>query len=289
MTEDRCGKKMTFSIYAIEGTSLPAHYVEADLFSKKVRAVLNALRKADRIANGKGRLPHVYYVTELKTGSAEVSVAELPKPFSAGNDGHIVSSMDTFLSCARYLHAGDFDRAALYDGLPGVIESISRGASETFSHITFVPEEEKDPPLRVDQFFERQVQRFKERAGLLDQVAIETAAPAFFRGTTFDAFDGELKAVDMRGAVWAGKLVLTGTKVEIDCYISGPTLKEVQENLNMRVWAEGRAIYSETSGLPEWFEVSRMRPITIAGDLRRWRGQLSPDEAGRDELDWNDQ
>jgi hypothetical protein len=288
MTEVPGGKKMTFSIYAIEGRGLPDHYVEADLFSKKVRAVLSALKKADRIANGRGRLPHVYYVTELKTGSAEVSVAELRSPFSAGNDGHVVSSMDTFLSCARYLQAGDFDRAARFDGLPGVIESISKGASETFSHITFVPEAEADAPLRVDEFFERQVQRFMERVEAVDNV-VAVAPPTYFRGTTFDAFDGELKAVDMRGAVWAGTLVLTGTKVEIDCSISGPTLKEVQENLNMRVWAEGRAIYSETSGLPERFEVSRMRPITIGGDLRRWRGQLSADDGGRDEIDWYDQ
>src|SRR5712671_6973908 len=99
-------KMMTFSIYAIEGTGLPEHFLEADLFSKKVRAVITALKKADRVANGKGKLPHTYFVSELKTGSAEVSLVEfsLPKHTAV----HISSSVDTFIECARAIHRGDF-------------------------------------------------------------------------------------------------------------------------------------------------------------------------------------
>src|SRR5580704_17466688 len=92
-------KKMTFSIYAIEHTGLPEHFVEAELFSKKVRAVLAALKRADRVANGKGKLPHTYYVSELKTGSAEVSLVEFSLP--TATQLSVASSVDTFIQCAR--------------------------------------------------------------------------------------------------------------------------------------------------------------------------------------------
>lgn len=282
MVEVPGSKKMTFSIYSIEGQGLPEHFVEAEVFSRKVRAVLSALKKADRVANGKGKLPHIYYVSELKTGSAEISLAEITVPLPVQH--RVFSSVDTFFDCARAIHRGDFDRAASFDGLPGVLETISRGASHTFSHITFEPEAEE--PLRVDQFFEKQVERFLAR----EELKAEAVAPTtFFRGTSYDAFDGELKAVDLRGAVWAGKLILTGSGVEIDCTIHSLSLEEVKENLNMRVWAEGRAIYSETSGLPERLEISRMRPIKQATSLQRWREKLSPGEEGGDESEWLDQ
>jgi hypothetical protein len=70
----------------------------------------------------------------------------------------------------------------------------------------------------------------------------------------------------------------------------GLSLDDVQKSLNMRVWAEGLAIYGEHSGLPERLEIARIRPIKTTGDLRRWRGKVSPDDKrGDDEGDWLDQ
>src|SRR5262249_48518769 len=124
----------------------------------------------------------------------------------------------------------------------------------------------------------KQVERFLSRQDEAPQ-----KSPQFFRGTSFDAFDGTLKEVDLRGSIWSGLLVLSGSDCEISCTMRGLTIGEVKRSLNVRVWAEGLAIYSEESGLPERLEISRMRPINMTGDLRRWRGKLTPDGARGDD------
>jgi hypothetical protein len=72
-------KSLTISIFGIESEVMPATFVEADVFARKIRNVVTALKKADRVANGKGALPHAYFVSELKTGSAVVGLTEVPK------------------------------------------------------------------------------------------------------------------------------------------------------------------------------------------------------------------
>jgi hypothetical protein len=276
-------KSMTFTIYEIaEGKRLPGLLLDADVFSRKVRAVLSALKKADQVANAKRTKDrHRYFISELAPGSAVVGVTEFSTPMNM--DILPASSVDTFIACAEALKMGDFERAAQFDGLPAAIHAVAKGAAESFSHIDLVPEFAE--PLRVDSFFEKQVERFLSRK--LEEAA---KSPPFFRGTSYDAFDGTLKEVDLRGAPWSGLLVLSGSGIEINCTMKGLTLEEVKRNLDMRVWAEGLAIYSEESGLPERLEISRMRPINTTGDLRRWRGKVSPDETrGDEESDWLDQ
>ena len=126
----------------------------------------------------------------------------------------------------------------------------------------------------MDDFFERQVNTFIA----LPKEEDTKRSSTYYAGRAFDAFDGCIKEVDLRGSLWRGKLVLTAGSKEIDCTFRNFTLDEVRSNLDQRIWAEGFAVYSEQSGLPQRLEISKMRPIKVGADLGRWRGAFSPDE-----------
>lgn len=286
-------KSMTLSIHGNQAAGLPSHFVDVEVFNRKLRALITALKAADRVANLR-RGVHSFYVSRLETGSAIVEVTERPAatlPFIP------FSSVDTVVNVAKAIEAGDFSARA-NEELAKAIRNVAKGASNKFSYIELRDDIEK--PVRIDRLFEIRAERFfdltvlKQSAVLALPATIEAeklfAPPLFFAGASHDAFDGTLKEVDVRPEHWTGKFVLTGSKREIDCVFKGPSLEDVQKYLDVRVWAEGLAVYTAQSGLPERLEIHRVRPMNTTSDLRRWRGkvQASTSEGG-DAVDWTDQ
>jgi hypothetical protein len=201
-------------------------------------------------------------------GSAEVGMLERP----AKTDAAPYSAVAAFADCAAAIQRGDFKAATKYNGLGASLVFFAKGAGEGFSHMDVLVDQV--PTVRVDDFFEKQVMTFIS----LPKEEVEKKAPANYVGRAFDAFDGCIKEVDLRGSLWRGKLVLTAGSKEIDCTFRNFTIDEVRANLDQRIWAEGFAIYSEQSGLPQRLEISKMRLIKMDADLGRWRGAFSPDE-----------
>lgn len=282
MAEDRSRKSVVLSIYGVGEPGLPSTYVDAEVFSAKLNAFLRALKAADRVG---GKIRKVdkptYYISHMRTGSAIVGITEFSQPQSMYLGR---SSLDTVVYVASEVAVGNIKDLGPYANLATAIHNIAKGANLNYSHIDLKRDDNSDtttsPIVRIDDQFEYQAQRFLSASRELPK-AITPPAP--YVGSAQDAFDGSIKEVDLRDAVWSGKLVLTGSGVEIHCTFEDTALDDVRNYLNKRVWAEGLAIYNGKSGLPQRLEVARMRPINLSGDLRRWRGKLRPDETGGDE------
>jgi hypothetical protein len=254
-------RELRFSVF---GPSSSEHFVAAELFTRKLREIIAALKRADKAVNS--LVAHHYVISHLKMGSAEVGILE--QPAAMAKDHPPISSVSAFIDCGVSINRGDFAAAIRYSGLAQALYRVSRDSGEKFSHIDLYLDDA--PILRVDDFFERQTATFL--------AAEPRKSKARFTGSSVDAFDGYLKEVDLRGQLWRGKLVLAGTKKELDCIFRGPTLKNISDNLDQRVWAEGLAIYREESALPSRVEISRIEPIKKDGNLLRWRGELEADE-----------
>lgn len=283
MAEDRVRKSIVLSIYGVGGVGLPSTFVDAEVFSAKLNAFLRALKAADRIAGKSKAEKHTYYISHMRTGSAVVGITELAQleSYSSGS-----SSLDTFIRVASAVETGDFAAIGQYGPLANSILNIAKGANRSYSRMDLKPSDDPNAKslVQIDEKFEYQAEQFVARTKL--PIPAKEEPPAPYIGSAYDAFDGTIKEVDLRDAVWSGKLVLTGSKVELHCTFKDMALDDVRKNLDTRVWAEGLAVYTGKSGLPHRLEVKRMRPINTAGDLRRWRGKLLPNEAeGDDESD----
>lgn len=265
---DRVNKELVFTIHALNETSADKD-VPANVFIAKVRQVLNALQTADKVG---GVATHEYVVSKLSTGSsAVVGITERPAP----NREPQYSSVSTFLNCADAIYRSDYDGARKFNGVVLKIERLVKDAGSQFSHIDLVA---SDKVVRADDFLRQQAEKTVRAMQLVEK----PLPPKEFRGQAHEAFDGQIKEVDLRGATKRAKLVLTATKKEIDCVFVNFDTDRIRDVLDIRVWAEGIAIYDGTSALPKRLEIVAARPIPGGGDLSKWRETLSPGE----ELEW---
>lgn len=158
---------------------------------------------------------------------------------------------------------------------------MCRGAGSEFSHIDLATDTGEQ--VRVDDFLYRQSERFLREIAAPPMIgASDILLP--YVGQARDAFDGEIKEVDLRGSIWHGRLVLSGFKRELDCTFHSMLIDQLRTSLNKRVWCERTAIYDGTSSLPARLEVDRIRDIPASGDLTQWRGKVTRSEPP----DWGD-
>src|SRR5260370_2110234 len=245
MAEDSARKSIVLSIYGVGGPGLPATYVDAEVFSVKLNAFLRGLKAADRMGGKSSKADKpTYYISHMRTGSAVVGITEFTQPHTTYLGQ---SSLDKLVHVAAAVSAGDFDAIEPYRELANAILNIAKGANRSYSHMDIKRQDELVAPLvRIDDHFEYQAEQFVARVKGLPK---KDEAPTPYVGSAHDAFDGSIKEVDLRDAVWSGKLVLTGSGVELNCTFKGMALEDVRKNLNTRVWADAFAIYTGKSGL----------------------------------------
>jgi hypothetical protein len=113
----------------------------------------------------------------------------------------------------------------------------------------------------------------------------EMPSEEWYKGTAHGEFDGEVRAVDLRGALPELKLILTAGGKQIDCVCRAIDIETIRMALNRRVRMSGAAIYDGTSGLPRRLEVTSISCVPEAGDMSVWKGSFMPFEA----TDWDDE
>ena len=112
----------------------------------------------------------------------------------------------------------------------------------------------------------------------LYDVRFSVPAPTWFEGTACGSFDGEVRAVDLRGALPEIKLILSAGGKEIDCVCRNIDIETIRTALNRRVRISGLAIYDGKSGLPRRIEASELEIVQGAPDFARWKGAFEPFE-----------
>ncbi len=257
----------------IHGLNADATVVRASVFAHKLRDLLNALRTADRIANG--RCVHDYLLPQLHYGSVVATVRERrlrQKPSQ--------SPISLFESVATAVYNGDLRTVPSLDHeLVERIEKLSRGANKRFSHgeISF----SSDTVIRIDDYLQRQA----EDAMRAPKTTL-VGQPQSYRGPAFGTFDGVLKEIDSRGTMLRGKLVLFPSAIEIDCVMNKDRVPTARESFDKRVVIKGTARYNGRSSLPARVDVDEIRATKQMADLTRWKGAFVFPESDDIEEDW---
>ena len=234
--------------------------VRADTFSRKMRMILLALEEIDRHANGRKHFN--YLISDLSTNCAQVVFCETLTRKSQPKASSINELAEVSI--------------AFYNGSPAVrkyperlvkrLGAFANGSNKNFSHaeISFG----KEDVLRIDDYWEKQAEKYKK--------GIEKSKTGQnYQGTAIGTFDGVLKQVDSRGAVVRGKLLLSGSRAEIDCVMSRNDIPQIRDCWEKRARVTGVAHYSSESQIPNRLDVREISISPKKADIRKWRGQLT--------------
>lgn len=269
---DLTARDVTFTIHGLDRDE---RAVDGSVFVAKVREFIAALTAADKQVN-KGKR-HRYLIVDLKIGSAELTLGEREIDPKA----QATPSVPVFLGAMDAVYRNNAPAFHRLNGLGSSIAKLCGGAGEKYAFAEITSTRLASPVL-IDQRVSRQAER------LIAEALPDVAYPEMFRGQAEDAFDGEIKEIDLRGRLPQGKLVLSGGRKEIDCVFPHMTVDELRAIIDRRVWVEGMAIYDGVSGLPGRIEVLKAKPIKGSSQLVRWQGKLRKPHSEPEWGDWLD-
>jgi hypothetical protein len=257
--------------FAIHGPDVDTDAVSASVFAAKLSSLVSALKAADAAVNG--TQIHDYVIDRLHTSTPTAILSErtIDKQLTYMPER---SGIDGFCSCADAITNGDRQRATAFGACASRIERLARGArGKSFGYAEVCARDDKS--IRVDDFLKKRASTMIRPVQTLDA---EDKGRQWFNGTAHGTFDGEVKAVDLRGSQPELKLILSAGGKEIDCVFRSAHIPEIGRALNRRVRLSGRAIYDSRFPLPIRLEVSDIKIIDDLGDFLKWRGAFRPFE-----------
>lgn len=256
------GADLTFKIYGLEAM---AGEVFADVFARKISAIVRGLKQIDKIYNEGKR--HEFVISNLSVGSAEVAIREklISKKSVRRSPAHEMLVYGAIASRAVAPH----DEAQ--EIMIATFDMLCRGAKERFDYATL--KNGSDAIIRIDPFLSRQIEKI--RAGREAERA--QSRPRYFVGEAVGSFDGIIQAVDLKGEAPEARLILSAGGIPIECVLIGMDLDEVRKALGSRVSATGSAIYEGDTGLPTRIEVRSITSYPRV-PISQWSGSLRPAE-----------
>lgn len=256
--------------FRVHGPDPAGDEVSAAVFADKLMTLVRALRAADKALNGV--LMHDYVIARLRTSTPTAVLAERPLPkyddLVSGQSG--ISGFD---DCVQAITIGERDRALRYGNCAVQIGKLAKGSQSRFGYAEVWTREETI--IRVDPFLTERTRAIVAPPTELEAPPI-SATRDWFKGTAYGSFDGEIRAVDLRGALPELKLILTAGRKQVDCVCRGIDIETIRTALNRRVRLSGLAIYDGKSGLPRRIEVNEIIPVPPPGDITRWAGSFEP-------------
>jgi len=254
--------------FRVHGPDMASDYLSAIVFADKLSTLVRAIKAADKAVNA-GTALHDYVIAKLQSSTPTVTLFERPLPrfenrLFGGNSG-----IRGFGLCAEAITAGERDRALLFGSCAKFISRLAKNAQSKFSYAEVWTEGEN--VIRVDPFLTERADAIIEGTPKIIQQAEATREVVWFEGVANGAFDGEIRAVDLRGALPELKLLLSAGGKQIDCVCRGVDIEVIRSALNRRVRISGRAIYDGYSGLPRRLEASEITIIDTDKDFKRWK------------------
>lgn len=245
----------------VHGLDVDNGNVRADVFLDKLRALLTALRAADRFRNEKKA--HDYLVVGLKAASAHATLRErisTRKVIPA-------SSVQCVQEVVESVYNGDRNIGRFAPNIVEALQPLVKGIGSTFSHgeVRFAGEN----VIRIDDFLANQTRRAVKRVRGEDE-----PAERYFEGIAIETLDGMVQEMDARGALVRGKLVLTAGRKEIDCVFRRSDIETLRHSFDKRARVEAVAHYDGVSLLPVRLDVKRITLVEPGDGLVRWRGAL---------------
>ena len=264
------------TLLILHGLDTDKSVVRADVFARKLAALINGLRAADKFINGK--VSFDYMIEDLSIGSARTRIRERKR-----TTAKVDSSVRAYGEVAAAIYNGDISKKY---PLPLVrhVQKLCAGADKLFSHgeMSFGA----DNIIRIDDFLVRQ----SRNAGMAYDASNARPTEKFFHGVSFGSFDGVLEEVDARGSetMIRGKLIPSGGLVEIDCVMNRNKIPDIITKFTKRAYVSGMVHYDDTSPLPVRIDVTDIELLNdgTAADLTRWRGAFSAELADADDEAW---
>ena len=240
-------------------------HVSAAVFAEKLGALVRALKAADLEVNGKKS--HDYLIAQLKSSSPTALLYEVPLPNSPRFG--LSSGIGAFDACANSIVVGDAIGIQKYRRCASSIARLAQGAEKKFGYGEVWTA--NDNIIRIDPFL---AGKASEAGGVEKQKKTGQISNEWFRGTAEGSFIGELRAVDLRGALPSIKLVLSAGGKQIDGICSADDVEAIRSALNHRVRISGQAIYDGRSGLPARVQIRDISIIEPGVDFTRWKGTV---------------
>jgi hypothetical protein len=243
-------QELSLRVYGMRDTR---ERVRADVFARQISGFVDALRAADKIANGTQRLDYV--ITELDNKSALIAVDGILRTKLAPD----AMSGDILYQVIEGIKQADKEEikrgAPCFPGLSKIFD----GANKRFSHADMFLNKK---PVLVDTFLSERLTRAKKLA--------TQGGMTMYEGATFTEFDGVVEAVDIRGDIPKLILTLSAGRKQINCTWYDISPNELGQRLNVRSWVRGKAYYSGKSGLPSLLEIKDAVPIRQNVDFSKW-------------------
>jgi hypothetical protein len=255
-------------IRPVEAPGFEPEMIPAQVFKRIFDAFLAALIAADRELHAKP-VSSQFFVSHLAYGSCEFGIIEKQKS-AAGSGG---SAIEFLRRCAGRVYRSDYQILLRHPRLLRAFDRIVKAIDPTY--VVLVRYDDMELPL--DAFFCRQV----DRVGRGDDASSRT--DVWFAGTAITSFEGRLEAIDYRGPVWKGRLMLSGSETRLECVFDKSRGEDALNPFgNKAVCVTGRAIYTGDSQLPERLEVITIEATVRAAAAIDIQGSLGPASAG----DW---
>ncbi|WP_448954841.1 hypothetical protein [Labrys neptuniae] len=256
MTSER---EASLTLHGLDGYN---HEVDAEVFADKFRTFLKALAAADEIINDTRR--YKYMITALVKNTATAQVRE----YVAVAGEPPSSSVSYYAQSMTAIQNGEPAARRLPKAFLEPVVKLNRDVGKRFAFA-----EVKLPAgviIRIDDVLRDKAERL-----LADIRAREAGGVQWFEGMAYGAFDGVLKAVDLRGEVKLANLILSAGGLEVECTVGDIDLEQVRGALDKRCIVSGLADYVGKGGLPRRLAVRHIEVVESAPPLSNWRGSFS--------------
>jgi hypothetical protein len=255
--------KMKQITIRVHGLGQHKDAVDAAVFAQKLAAFVRALRKSDQ--NGNGRRCLDFLISDLKMGSATAEIVE--READTRHPAKVSGIASVHAALVSVYNGRAIELNGSINLIPAV-KALCKGANKSFSHIEIILDTNSASAVRIDNFFEKQLQTATEQLATEE----EKSKQRLFRGVSLGTFDGTLKMVDHRGAVKLAKLVLTAGGNEIECAYNEQIAPVITPAFDKRVVIEAWAHYDGTTSLPNRLEVRTAKVLNDKRNLSKWKG-----------------
>ncbi len=246
----------------IYGLEKDGESILADVFARKLSALVKGLQAADKAANGKIR--YAVVLENLEKHSALVKVSEAPRTKRRGRPGSALLGQ-----AFSAIYNASHDVRNIPAPVMKCVSALTDGVGTSFSHAEAFYSDNN--VIRIDDFFAKRLDKATKE--IKDEIASESGYN--FSGISTESFDGFLKLIDSRGELVRAILKLTSGAREVECLIRQNTLKDVLDKFDKRAIIRGKAFYSAKDLLPQRIEVDTISLTKAGASLLDWKGKFN--------------
>ena len=262
-------KKLHYKIFGLHNNS--NQMVGLTILGNKLILLEKALKQTDQLVNGENG--HDYRIQDLKCGSVEVVVEEIPQKPLLRPEKSGLENLSRYATMIGNENGRSFNYSE--KKIFNTLGKLSSGVGHSYSHAEFGIFGEKSTNIKIDTYFLRKVNKT-----LAD---MDVKLP-LFKGTVYETHIGRLKEVDLRKKVPQAKLILFIKSIEIQCYCESIPIETLRESLNKAVSVVAKATYDGINRTPTSLDLASIEILRKPRNLSEWKGKFDIPYPDREDI-----